>query len=240
MKAARQPRENKRAFTLIELLAVIAIIAILAALLFPAFGKAREAANRTKCASNLKQLAAAGLMYVADHDGRAFANWFDINAEPNGGIMGYIYPNANPNNWPPNGTFEGTVLACPSRRRGVTIDLPISQDSGGGTKKAYLGAETYAAGGNNWWDGMGYGRNNAVNSNNLPNGKVPNIAKASKFMMFIDANCWNEGGWLSSTPLTFAPRHNGYANWAFWDGHVEYINQTYGSTDVMARYWWGL
>ena len=57
-----------RGFTLIELLVVIAIIAILAAILFPVFAQAKEAAKKTSCLSNNKQIGTATYMYAQDSD----------------------------------------------------------------------------------------------------------------------------------------------------------------------------
>ena len=83
----------KRGFTLVELLVVIGIIALLISILLPSLNRARETANRVKCASNLRQVGQAILLYSNDDQGPYPRGIYSGGATQNQSTAPYITVN---------------------------------------------------------------------------------------------------------------------------------------------------
>ncbi len=124
--------KNRERFTLIELLVVIAIIAILASMLLPALSKARQAAQSSKCLSNIKQLGLSFKMYSLDNKD------FQVGCNPVFDGQKYCWATAFMKLY---GMAE-KVMSCPSApTTGKTLQANIDAGGQWGSGVSELGVE---------------------------------------------------------------------------------------------------
>jgi len=207
---------KRRAFTLIELLVVIAIIAVLAALLVPAMKNAMVAARTITCASNLKQIQLAAVLYLRDHG--VFPPHYDYRDRNEDGIAdGPLWYYDGPTLGIHYTSFFGgpylgeNVLTGPSRGAGSVYDCPLME--GGIDNRSH----------------QSYGINMVISPNSVNRQLVgmEEIEKPTESIAFTDS--WNYGitadpwnGWYWARPL-FGIRYHADErfNAAFVDGHVQ-------------------
>lgn len=206
-------RQVRRGFTLIELLVVIAIIAILAAILFPVFARAREKARQTNCASNLKQIGLAAIMYSQDFD--------EIY------VSAYADPDAN--GWD-DGDYSWRTKLLPYIRNVQIFQCPSYRPTpryGTSGTTDFQGQGGYAINSAHWALGIApsgaadsavYDASSVITFSDGDGGITgfPGIAASAHGGQRTDISGTNNG----------AVRHSGNANYTFFDGHVKTRTRT--------------
>lgn len=254
---------SSRGFTLIELLVVIAIIALLAAILFPVFGRAREQARRSSCASNLKQIGLATTQYAQDFDEKLYAHRYETGFDTNpfvsgaGGTpvtTGMVGANSR------NRTFWISMLQ-PYTKNFQVFMCPSNPD-------AWIGDSSTKTG-NDAWDcrssgcqGTGYGGQNSYGHNDAwlsPAGNygVPatipysvslaSIPRAASTIAVVDATYYgavpdlsNESGFNSGAGMRGAPAATGTAGCTSGGGpctDVDFVWAQGGNSRQYFDYW---
>lgn len=234
-------RRARPGFTLIELLVVIAIIAILAAILFPVFAQAREAARKSTCQSNLKQLGTAFMMYVQDYD-EAFPQ--PMNAAANSAATFTTFPPDASGTMPAAGAnslsswgyvlqpyIKNTqIMRCPS---GTPIAL-IAAWGGYPTKQvvsytynkllSWRSLASVAAPASIFMATEGWGDQGYVNAiqGGLPHINAGSFAAGTGYVLG-NTQCQMFSGWSGQPTFKFNRIHGGSNNYLYVDGHVKAI-----------------
>jgi prepilin-type processing-associated H-X9-DG protein/prepilin-type N-terminal cleavage/methylation domain-containing protein len=188
-------------FSLVELLVVIAIIIILLSILLPTLGHVRESARQVVCATHLREIAAAYLMYVKANHGQGPS---PARAEPQL-ADDWIF-------W--NRDIEQSALAPYLAARGPNLRTLLRCPSAGERVSPHT-AYPY-----NYSTNTGLWRVYWLNQPRLPITKVRNPTEKSLFYDEDDAA--DDGAFWYQTPSdNLTDRHRGRGNIAFFDGHVD-------------------
>jgi prepilin-type processing-associated H-X9-DG protein/prepilin-type N-terminal cleavage/methylation domain-containing protein len=196
------PRRTSDGFTLVEILVSITIVLVLAALIFSLNSKMRTAADESRCASNLRQLQAANILYANENNGMYVPCFTTDDA-------------ATDTKWYRNNQFLRLIGGDQKANNiHLTALCPLSQKNGVKTGYGYN------------MTGLGGSLSKPGQSRHVTQAAIARPAESIAFMDGLDWQIQQTGSDLYTKDVTSGKndcsyRHNGYAQVAFWDGHVE-------------------
>jgi len=200
-----------RGFTLIELLVVIAIIAILAAFLLPALARTRQAAKRSSCLSNLRQIGTGWMLYLGDYDG--------FPDDKDNFVLGSTFGGATGNDVEWGGTYpaEDRILN-PYVQPGFAPDAPLlvfccPSDDGFNDRP---GVSVYER----------FGTSYIYNDDELAGVKLGEISTEPTRLCFVGDAGWFvtlNPDWPKLQRFWHTAEGHASFNVLFLDGHVEYL-----------------
>ena len=207
-------------FTLVELLVVIGLISVLIGLILSVMAKARRAANALACEANLRQWGMATQMYAGENHG---------SLPRRGQGVGPTFQIDRPTDWfnalPP-------ILKMTPYMDLVSADQIVRPPG----SSLWLCREANDLPGSFYWS---YGMNMALSvwdasENQGQPDKITGVGDTATMVLFTDA----PGNYCSVIPSETpggynpVPRHDGYVNICFLDGHVEAISGSYIGCDT--------
>lgn len=202
------------AFSLIELLAVIAILTLLLAVLMPSLGGARRSASSSTCQSNLRQWAAATIMYAQNNDG-----WLPRRGQ-GAQVTTLINRGDDWFNALPPLMGQSSYMELFERGR---VERP-------GARSVWMCPAAVEHDGLNYF---AYGMNMRLSiwMSATPD-KIDRVAPASVQVLFADAPGKYCSIFPSPQPFSPDPRHDKRLNIAFLDGHVATFAGAYAGCGV--------
>ncbi|WP_269522193.1 prepilin-type N-terminal cleavage/methylation domain-containing protein [Coraliomargarita parva] len=215
-------KTKRSAFTLIELLSVIAVIGVLTAILIPALSGVREKGKQVQCASNLRQLQAASMLYAND---QGIYLPYTINAGSSGGkVTGRTFWYQNPDflaylgGDKDSGSLVRKTMICPTRG-----DIQS-------TSSDYVGGYSYGMNIQNIPGGWSTVGESGVNPVKLerPAEKMAFADGADMFILMYASKAYVQEQYYQHA---IAYRHNGKANVVHFDGSVS----TLAKEDIVAN-----
>ena len=219
---------KRKGFTLVELLVVIGIIAVLISILLPTLARARESANRVKCASNLRQIAMASIAYANENKGSLPPTRFDNGPVQSPGYD-YLFTYSYTNTWPVGANDIGSnigrllerkyltnwsIIECPSSGRAQDDQWRQYQYNIHIKQKGTVGKKV-------WW-------NKINNFGKVPKGPVPAYALSSGTVGTFEFPSSVQRAlacdFINDLEFAFHATRGGRAwNLAYIDGHVSTV-----------------